>query len=110
VIQTACADEATTAKIAAALLDDRLAACVQAMPITSRYSWKGKVRTDREILLFIKAARADFAAIERAIIANHSYELPEIIALPLTAASAKYLAWIDEVTVRSRHKRKPKGS
>jgi periplasmic divalent cation tolerance protein len=112
VIETTCGDEATAVKIAAALLDKRLAACVQAMPITSRYIWKGEVATEPEVLLFIKAPRANFPAIEREIVAHHTYELPEVIQLPLTAASTKYLAWIDEVTVPrragSRSKIKPR--
>ncbi len=83
------------AKIAAALLENRLAACVQvAGPVESHYRWKGALERSTEWLCLIKTRRANYAAVEEAIRANHSYEVPEIIACPIEAGSEPYLAWL----------------
>ncbi len=98
VVLTTTASVEETEKIAHALLEQRLVACVQATPIKSYYTWKGQVHQDNENLLFIKCKAADFAGIERCIRLNHSYEVPEIVQLPLSAGSQDYLDWIREVT------------
>jgi periplasmic divalent cation tolerance protein len=95
VVTTACADNAEAEKIAAVLLERRLAACAQMFPVSSHYIWRGETRADREILLLIKCRRDNFAAIERTILENHSYELPEILLTPVFDGYAKYLAWMD---------------
>ncbi|MDP6439304.1 MAG: divalent-cation tolerance protein CutA [Candidatus Brocadiia bacterium] len=83
--------------IARALTEQRLAACVQIVgPVTSTYRWKGKVETAEEWLCIIKSRKALYERIEQAIKAIHSYETPEIIALPIVAGSAAYLNWLDE--------------
>ena len=84
--------------IAARLLEKRMAACVQLAPIASRYVWKGEVARDDEVLLSIKTRSALFEAVRAEILALHSYETPEIIALQVVAADAEYLAWIAENT------------
>jgi periplasmic divalent cation tolerance protein len=82
--------------IASELVQQRLAACVQILgPITSVYRWKGKVETAQEWQCWAKSRHDRYADIEQAIRKTHSYEEPEILAIPITAASASYLAWID---------------
>ncbi|MDR1193869.1 MAG: divalent cation tolerance protein CutA [Peptococcaceae bacterium] len=96
VITTACADTEEAGKIATILLEGELAACVQFFPVSSRYVWQGETRADNETLLFIKCRRDKYAAIERAILANHSYELPEILLTPVAGGHQRYLGWIDK--------------
>src|SRR3954465_11230136 len=83
------------ARLADILVTARLAACVQILPeIESVYHWKGAVERAPEILLLAKTTAENFTALEAAVRALHSYETPEIIALPVTAASAPYLEWL----------------
>ncbi len=100
IVQTTAGGEAEAEKIAAALLDKSLAACVQIFPVASRYVWKGALETSAEWALAIKARREDFEAIAAAIRAHHSYELPEILATPIIAGDKAYLDWIVEQTKR----------
>jgi periplasmic divalent cation tolerance protein len=87
------ADEAT--RIAERLVERKLAACVQMLPpMTSIYVWKGEVQRESEILLIAKSTRAKFDELEEAVRAIHSYETPEIIALPIVAGSESYLSWL----------------
>ena len=87
------AEEAT--RIAEMLVERTLAACVQILPpITSIYIWKGEVQRESEILLVAKSTRAKFDELEAAVRAIHSYETPEIIALPIVAGSQSYLSWL----------------
>lgn len=85
-------------KLARALLDQGIAACIQVNQIKSYYRWKGNVNVDDEQILLIKCKHADFADIQKCIKENHSYEVPEIIEIPITAGSPDYLNWISEVT------------
>ncbi len=87
--------------IADALVRERLAACVNAIPgVASTYEWRGAVERDREVTLLIKTAARRVEAVTRRIRALHPYELPEVIALPLEAREghAPYLDWIDAQT------------
>jgi periplasmic divalent cation tolerance protein len=87
-------------RIAEMLVGARLAACVQVLPgIESIYHWKGEVRRDPEVLLLAKTTQARFPLLEREVRALHSYETPEIVALPITDVSAPYLEWLT-ATVR----------
>jgi periplasmic divalent cation tolerance protein len=97
---TTCADEAQAAQLAKALVEQQLAACVQASDIRSTYRWKGVVESAREVRLLIKAKQADYAAIEAFIRVTHTYENPEILAIPVVAGSRLYLDWIDAETQR----------
>jgi periplasmic divalent cation tolerance protein len=82
-------------RLADILVVARLAACVQILPeIESVYHWQGNVERAPEILLLAKTTQANFAALEVAVRSLHSYETPEIIALPITEASAPYLEWL----------------
>lgn len=86
-------------RIATILVDERLAACVSiAGPIRSIYRWEGQVQRGDEHLLVIKSRDALFDALAARVCALHSYQTPEIIALPITAGSAGYLAWLTAVT------------
>jgi periplasmic divalent cation tolerance protein len=97
---TTTADSGPAAeRIATELVNRRLAGCVQIVgPIQSVYRWKGAVERAEEWLLLIKTAAERYAAVEAAIREIHSYEQPEIIATPITAGSAGYLAWLREQT------------
>ena len=82
--------------IATALVERRLAACVQTLPIRSRYRWKGDVTVDVEVLLLVKTRENRFADLCAAVTELHSYEVPEIVLVPIAVGSPPYLAWIDE--------------
>jgi periplasmic divalent cation tolerance protein len=83
------------AEIARALVEERLAACGNVVPgIRSVYRWEGKIHDDAEALLVLKTTRERFDALRERVLALHPYEVPEVIALPIEAGSAPYLAWI----------------
>ena len=93
-------DQASAAKLAAVLIEQRLAACVNVQaPCTSVYRWQGKVETATEVPIFIKTTRERYPALEAAIRAHHPYELPEIIAVPLVAGLPAYLEWVRTETI-----------
>ena len=87
-------DEAS--RIAHALVDRRLAACVNVIPgVGSTYRWQGAVRTDTEWLLVVKTRRDRFEEVRAAIRELHTYEVPEVVMLDIADGDAAYLAWID---------------
>jgi periplasmic divalent cation tolerance protein len=89
------AGAAEAERIAEMLVVRKLAACVQMLPeMQSIYVWQGKVQRDREVLLLAKTTRANFDELEQEVRAIHSYETPEIIALPVVAGSEAYLKWL----------------
>jgi periplasmic divalent cation tolerance protein len=82
-------------KIARAVVEKRLAGCVQILgPVTSIYWWKGNVETAEEWQCVMKSRSDLYGAVEKAIISVHPYEVPEIIAVPITAGSQNYLDWL----------------
>ena len=82
-------------KIALALVEKKIAACTQIVgPITSIYRWKGNIETAEEWLCVIKSRKTLYEEIEKTIKAVHSYEVPEIIAVPIVAGSEDYLKWL----------------
>jgi periplasmic divalent cation tolerance protein len=84
-------------RIAGALVDRGLAACVNVLPgVTSFYRWKGETARDSEWLLVMKTTAGRFEALREALVELHPYEVPEIIALPIERGHAPYLEWIDE--------------
>jgi periplasmic divalent cation tolerance protein len=91
--------EAEAAKIARALVEERLAGCVNIVKgIRSVYRWQGKVEDEKEVLLIAKTKKKLFRALEKKVKALHSYEVPEIISLPVVGGSADYIKWLREVT------------
>jgi periplasmic divalent cation tolerance protein len=84
-------------RIASALVEGRLAACVQVLgPITSTYRWRGTIETAGEWQCVAKTRADLFARVEEAIVRLHPYEVPEILAVPIVAESAGYGRWLDE--------------
>ena len=95
-VLTTAGSEEEAGRIAALLIERRLAACVQVVgPITSRYRWQGEIEEEREWQCLAKTTRAAYERVEAAIREAHSYDEPEIIAIPIVAGSAGYLAWIE---------------
>jgi periplasmic divalent cation tolerance protein len=89
-------DEA--ARIAKLLIDEKLAACVQLLPIESFYFWQGRTQNEVEVLLLVKTRSSLFEKVIARIKEIHSYNVPEIVALPFSAGFPGYLNWIGEVT------------
>lgn len=94
VVMTTVDGEVLARTIGEKLLEARLAACVQEVRISSRYRWEGAVQCDAEILLLVKTSRASVSAAMRCIERHHSYEVPEILAVPVTDGLPAYLQWI----------------
>ncbi|GMQ48809.1 divalent-cation tolerance protein CutA [Vibrio sp. 10N] len=78
------------------LLESRLAACIQTQQIESHYVWDGELCQDDEVLMIIKSTNEAYSKLERAIIANHDYEVPQIVALPIEAGYRPYLNWLKQ--------------
>ena len=96
VIFCTCPDLGTAERIAKAIVEEKLAACVNILPsITSVYRWQDQIQQDEELLLVIKTRRDAYLALEGRLQQLHPYEVAEIIALPLVAGSSNYLAWLD---------------
>lgn len=99
VVLVTCSSADEAAKVAHAIVEQKLAACANLVPgIRSIYRWEGKVQDEQEALLIIKTTRARFAALRAAVEKLHSYSTPEIIALPIVEGAEKYLKWIEEST------------
>lgn len=94
-----CPDQESANRIAERLVGGRLAACVSLLPgLTSVYRWQGAIQCEAEVLLLIKTVAGQFAALSEALRGMHPYEVPEIIALPITAGLTDYLSWIKTCT------------
>jgi periplasmic divalent cation tolerance protein len=95
VVLMTAANAAEAATLAEMLVGAQLAACVQIMqPMSSVFRWKGTIQWQNEVLLIAKTERSKFEEFEREVRALHSYDTPEIVALPITAGSAPYLKWL----------------
>lgn len=95
VVLSTCPNRDVAEEIAEALVEDGHAACVNIVPgLTSVYRWEGKVQHDRELLLVIKTTRAAMRRLEETILRLHPDELPEIVAVPITAGLNDYLHWV----------------
>jgi periplasmic divalent cation tolerance protein len=98
IVLTTTATQEEADKIANVLLESRLAACVQTHPVTSSYLWKGKIERADEIRLIIKIRDCFYLRTESLIKENHSYKVPQIVKLLVTAGLPEYLDWIAEET------------
>ena len=96
VVLVTCAKASEANRIARALVEARLAACVNILQarVSSIYRWKGKVEPAAEYLLVIKSARKSVAALRAVVERLHSYSVPEVIALPIVQGSPRYLRWL----------------
>jgi periplasmic divalent cation tolerance protein len=93
---TTFAERAEALRMAHDLIDRRLAACAQVHEITSVYRWQGQVEEAAEFMLTVKTAAARVSALKAHILATHSYEVPELLVVPVVAGHERYLRWIDE--------------
>ena len=85
----------TARTLARAALEARLVACANLVPsLESHYWWQGKLERSAEVLVIFKTSRRRLAALEKLILANHPYDTPEFVVVPLTAGSPRYLAWL----------------
>lgn len=99
VVLTTCPDDAAAARIARELVESGLAACVSRVgPVHSTYRWQGAIRDEPEALLIIKTVSTRYPELEMRLKSLHPYEVPEIIALPVTAGSAAYLSWLQGIS------------
>jgi periplasmic divalent cation tolerance protein len=102
IVFSTCATRDEAERIAKAIVEERLAACVQLLPpIRSVYRWQGAVEESEEILLLIKTTGASFLPLKDRIEELHSYDTPEIMAVPVVAGAQKYLTWLQESTQNS---------
>jgi periplasmic divalent cation tolerance protein len=96
-ITTSSLDEAK--KIGRVLVEEKLAACANIVsPIRSIYHWQGKICDDKEALIILKTKKKLFKQIEKMVKALHTYEVPEVISMPITEGSNKYLSWLKNET------------
>ena len=87
-------DPETGRRFAEGLLEKRLAACVQTLPIQSAYRWKGAIQNEAETMMLIKTKASLYPEVEAFLRATHPYEVPEIVWIPIEAGLADYLGWI----------------
>jgi periplasmic divalent cation tolerance protein len=94
-VLSTCPDEPTAERLADSLVEAKLAACVNIQgPVRSVYRWKGAVHKEEETLLIVKTHRDRYAQVERFIVQQHPYELPEVIQVAIRAGLPDYLSWI----------------
>lgn len=98
VVLTTAGAEEEAHRLAGELVSRQLAACVQVVPITSYYVWEGRLNRDPEWLLLIKTTVARYGDVEAFIREHHSYEVPEIVQIPIRGGLDSYLAWVRENT------------
>ena len=96
VVLVTSSSEGEAEKLAARLVEEKLAACVNIIPTSSLFRWEGKLSREKEMLLVIKTRNSRFEDLEKRVRELHSYQVPEIIALPVVAGSKQYLDWVAE--------------
>jgi periplasmic divalent cation tolerance protein len=108
VVFVTCANKAEAKKVARAVVEQRLAACVNiaTAPVESIYRWKEKVETAREYLLIMKSIEKCLPELQRAVKDIHSYDVPEFIVLPVESGSKDYLDWVSEGVQSTERSRK----
>jgi len=101
VVLVTAPDVKVARKLAKACLEARAAACVNIVPrVESHYWWQGKVERGNELLLLIKTTTARLDALEKCVLANHPYDTPEFVVLPISTGNRRYLKWISESVSR----------
>jgi periplasmic divalent cation tolerance protein len=98
IILTTTDSKEEAGRLATALVESRLAACVQITAIDSHYVWEGLAQNSAEFLLMVKTRAELYSEVEKFLADNHSYDTPEIIEVPVTTGAASYLRWIDDNT------------
>lgn len=99
IVHCTCPDADSAQRIACALVEERLAACVNQVPgVVSTYHWDGALRTEPEVLLLIKTTRERYPVLADRVLALHPYELPQIVAVDVDAGHAAYLDWVAQQT------------
>jgi periplasmic divalent cation tolerance protein len=98
VVQTTLPEAALAQRIAATLVEERLAACVQVLPCRSVYRWNGAVQDESEVLLQVKTTAGLWPRLEARLRILHPYQVPEIIGLPIVAGSEDYVKWLEAET------------
>ncbi len=94
-----CPDASTASRLARALVEERLAACVNVVGgVASTYRWNGEVHVDDEVLLVIKTMADRFEAMQARLVALHPYDVPEVLAIEPAGGAAPYLAWLERET------------
>ncbi|MFW5927280.1 MAG: divalent-cation tolerance protein CutA [Wenzhouxiangella sp.] len=95
VVLTTCPDEGTAERLAAVLVEQRLAACVSAgSPARSIYPWQGRIEKEEEVPLTIKTTAGCLEQLKRVLVENHPYDVPEVLALPVIDGLDDYTQWI----------------
>ncbi|MFU8781353.1 MAG: divalent-cation tolerance protein CutA [Kiritimatiellia bacterium] len=97
-VMTTFPDEDSARRVVEKLLDDRLAGCIQTLPVSSSYRWQGKIHHEGETLALIKTTTDRYSSVECLIRQMHPYEVPEVICLPITAGLPDYFAWLRNAT------------
>lgn len=101
IVLTTCNSTDIATSIAEIVVNKKLAACVNIVNgVESVYQWQGKIARDQEILLLIKTRQSLFTQLQQVVQQMHDYELPEIIAVPITAGETNYLKWIESATLQ----------
>jgi periplasmic divalent cation tolerance protein len=93
-----CKDETEARSLASRIVHGKLAACVQMNPVVSVYTWEGRVQTETETRLTIKTRTALYPALESFIRTHHTYEVPQILQIPISRGLPEFLDWIDQTT------------
>jgi len=95
IVETTCPNLSKAKKLAKILITKQFAACIHFLPITSTYFWQNKIANSKEILLRIKTTKNSYDQIEKIIIANHNYEIPQILSIEINQGFEPYLNWIE---------------
>ncbi len=97
-VLTTCPNQQEADAHARAIIEKHLGACVQSNPIHSHYMWEGEVQSDSEVLLRIKTTCERYKALEQYLITKHSYDVPQVVLIPIEKGLTEYLDWVREET------------